>query len=198
MSKSLGNFYTLRDLLNRGYKPTAIRYLLLSTHYRQQLNFTFDALEAAGNAVQRLNDFMALLREKTEEGSEHPIVKSLVDNVAEEFEAAMDDDLNISAALAAIFEFIKAIYKLEEEREVLLNKKDAELCIEQMLKFDTVLGVISAKEFVLDKETEELIAQREHARLHKDFKKADEIREELRRRGIILEDTAKGVRWKRA
>lgn len=191
MSKSLGNFYTLRDLLEKGISPDAIRYLLLSTHYRQQLNFTFEALEAAKNAVTRLNDFVLNLSHVKKEGELDEKVRGIVDNAGQEFIDAMDDDLNISQALAVIFEMIRQINKLE------LTQSDAAFVKAQMLKFDTVLGVLSVEQGVLEEDIKKMIEEREHARLNKDYAKADMIRDTLKEKGIVLEDTPEGVRWKR-
>lgn len=192
MSKSLGNYYTLRDLLDKKHSAKAVRYLLLATHYRQQLNFTLEGLEAAKNAVQRLNDFAVFLRTVKVDGKVK--VRGIVDRYAQEFEGALDDDLGISKALASVFDMVKEIYKVDEDRK--LSKADAELAYDQLLKFDSVLGVIE-QESRIGREIEALITEREHARLQKDFKKADEIRDKLREKGIVLEDTASGVRWKK-
>ncbi len=190
MSKSLGNFYTLRDLLDKGYDAKSIRYLLLATHYKQPLNFMFSGLKSGKRAITRLNDFMRWLEDV--EGEHNPKVEGLIVDAAQKFEGGMDDDLNISEALGAVFEFVKEIYKTK------MNKEDSEKAIKQMIKFDTVLGILDSEKMVLDSEIENLLTEREHARLKKDFGKADEIRDKLRDKGIILEDTPKGVRWKRA
>jgi cysteinyl-tRNA synthetase len=191
MSKSLGNFYTLRDLTDKeGRSPKAIRYLLMSTHYRTPLNFTLEGLEAAENAINRINDFLVMV--KNSKGKEsNPEVGHQIENVKKEFEKAMDNDLNIAQALGAIFEFIKNINKLEG-----MNKRNAEKIAETMNEFDKVLGILE-EESELDKEIIEKIKQREHARNSKDFEAADKIRDELAEKGIILEDTPDGVRWKR-
>ena len=195
MGKSLGNYYTLRDLTAKGYDPNVVRYLLLSTHYRQQLNFTFDGLESVKNAVDRLMNFVYRLKDADGSGCEGKIGESMSD-VQKRFEEAMDDDLNISVALAALFDFVREVNKLMDES--VLGKEEAEEVYGLMMKFDKVLGVIGEikpKE-KLPKEAEELIGKREEARKAKDWKTADKIREELKAMGIMIEDTLHGVKWK--
>lgn len=195
MAKSLGNFYTLGDLTARGYDPNALRYLLLSTHYRQQLNFTFEGLEAAKNAVDRLITFMHRLMDA--DGREcGEKVKELMSEGQRRFEEAMDDDLNISVALAALFDFVREVNRLMDDD--MLSEEEAEEIYELMMKFDKVLGVVGEvrEKEKLPKEADELIRKREEARKAKDWKAADEIREKLKAMGIIVEDTPKGPRLK--
>ncbi|MDH5754531.1 MAG: cysteine--tRNA ligase [Candidatus Bathyarchaeota archaeon] len=195
MAKRLGNFYTLRDLLGKGYDPKAIRYLLMSTHYRQQLNFTFEGLEAAKSAVDRLINFMHRLIDA--DGREcREKIKTLISSMQRRFEEAMDDDLNISVALATLFDFVREVNKLMDDN--MLSRKEAEKVCKLMMRFDKVLGVIGKvkKEEKLPKEAEELIRKREEARKAKDWKTADKIREQLKAMGIIIEDTPQGVKWK--
>ncbi len=191
MSKSLGNFYNLRDILDKGYHPLAVRYLLLSTHYRQQMNFTFAGLDAARNSLQRIWDFMKKLDECSGKGKD---VSSLLRKAKESFTKCLDDDLEISGALAVLFELIKDINSVMPE----LSKKDAASIKELMHDFDRVLGFIVVKEEKIGSDIQKLVDERESARKSKDFKKADKIRDELKSKGIILEDTPQGVRWKRA
>jgi len=198
MAKSLGNFYTLRDLIAKGYDPIAVRFLLLSTHYRQQLNFTFQALEAAENAVERLLNFMERLKEANGEGTEEALQKLMLET-QRKFEEHMDDDLNIVEALAALFDFVREVNKLMNENKV--SRDEAQKVREFIYKLDKVLGIIKRVEErvpseKLSEEIEELIRKREEARKEKDWKTADEIREKLRRMGVILEDTPEGVKWK--
>ncbi len=195
MAKSLGNFYTLRDLIAKGYDPKAIRYLLMSTHYRQQLNFTFEGLEAAKNTLDRLTNFVYRLMDADGRGCGEKI-RGLMSDVQRRFEEAMDDDLNISVALAALFDFVREVNKLFDDN--VLSKEEAEEVYEVMMKIDKVLGVIDEikRKEKLPKEAEELIREREEARKAKDWEAADKIREQLRSMGIIIEDTPQGVKWK--
>lgn len=198
MAKSLGNFYTLRDLTAKGYSPLAVRFLLLSTHYRQRLNFTFQALKAAENAVERLLNFMERLNEADGAGTDG-LLKNLMQKTQIRFEKYMEDDLNIAEALAVLFNFVREVNKLMDENKV--SRSEAEEVRQLMYKLDKVLGVIEKAEKLfkkeeLPKELQELIQKREEARKAKDWKTADEIRERLRKMGIILEDTPLGVKWK--
>ena len=196
MSKRFGNYYTLRDLLAKGYDPKAIRYLLMSTHYRQQLNFTFEGLEAAKNAVDRLTNFVYRLLDADGEGCGEKI-GSLMESVQKRFEEAMCDDLNIAVALAAIFNFVREVNKLMDDNK--LSRGEAEQVYELMMRFDKVLGVIGEvkkEEEKLPKEAEELIRKREEARKVKDWETADRIRERLKAMGVIVEDTPQGVKWR--
>jgi len=195
MAKRLGNYYTLRDLLTRGYDPKATRYLLMSTHYRQQLNFTFNGLEAAKNAVDRLKNFMYRLINADGKGCREK-VKTLQTDVQRRIEGAMDDDLNMSVALAALFDFVREVHKLLDDD--MLSKEEAEEIYELIMKFDRVLGVIGEvrKEEKLSREAEELIQKREEARKAMNWETADRIREKLRAMGVIIEDTPQGVKWR--
>lgn len=198
MGKSLRNFYTLQDLLNKGYTPMTVRYFLLSTHYRKQFSFTFEGLEAAKNALQRLCDSMARLEEvKDSEDSED--VKELIAKTRKAFEDAMDDDLDVSKTLATMFNLVKDVNTLIDEKK--LDKSGAEQVKDLMMDFDKVLGVLGdfwkRKEEKLSEEVEELIRKREEARKAKDWKTADAIRTRLQSMGIILEDTPEGVKWKK-
>ena len=196
MSKRFGNYYTLRDLLAKGYDPKAIRYLLMSTHYRQQLNFTFEGLEAAKNAVDRLTNFVYRLLDADGEGCGEKI-GSLMESVQKRFEEAMCDDLNIAVALAAIFNFVREVNKLMDDNK--LSRGEAEQVYELMMRFDKVLGVIGEvkkEEEKLPKEAEELIRKREEARKVRDWETADRIRERLKAMGVIVEDTPQGVKWR--
>ncbi|MEM4336779.1 MAG: cysteine--tRNA ligase [Candidatus Woesearchaeota archaeon] len=192
MSKSLGNFYTFRDVIKKGYNPGAVRYLLLATHYRQQLNFSFRALESAEEAVNRINNFVYSLKIH-EKGEENSVVESLIKNTKENFEKNMDNDLNISPALAAIFEFIKEINNAMQDKK--LSKRQAQQCIDLVMEFDKVLGVVKEKSLEIPEEAKKLIKEREEARKAKDWKKADELRIKLKEMGIQLIDTAEGTKW---
>ncbi|MEM4244537.1 MAG: cysteine--tRNA ligase [Candidatus Bathyarchaeia archaeon] len=195
MSKKLGNFYTLRDLLKRGFDPIAIRFLLMSTHYRAQLNFTFEGLNAAHAAVERLRNFMRRLQEADGKGSGGKAA-SLMGEAEARFTEAMDDDLNISVALSALFDFVREVNALLDAN--LVSRKEANEISGFMRRLDKVLGVIGEvkTEEALPKEVEELIKEREEARKTKDWARADALRLKLREMGVIIEDTPQGVRWR--
>lgn len=194
MSKSKGNFYTLRDLVSMGWRPIAIRYLLLSTHYRNLLNFTFDGLSQAEQTLQRIeNFFLEFESAKTVEFS-NPEIKELIEEAEKGFREGMDDDLNISIALSAIFELIKKLNKIIKEKPI--SAGDKEHTMDFFRKIDSVLAILPSIKKELPEEIMKMIEEREEARKRKDFAKADRIREELRKIGIILEDTKEGVRWK--
>jgi len=195
MGKSLGNYYTLSDMIAKGYEANALRYVLLSTHYRQQLNFTFEGLEAAKNAIERLLNFVRRLMQADGKGCGEKI-KQLMDRVQKDFEEAMDEDLNIGPALAALFDFVRDVNKLMDDN--MLSREEAQEVYKLMMRFDKVLGVIgeAKKEEKLPKEAEELIQKREEARKAKDWKAADKIREQLKAMGVIIEDTPQGVKWR--
>jgi cysteinyl-tRNA synthetase len=195
MSKKLGNFYTLRDLLGKGYDPIAIRYLLLSTHYHAQFNFTFEGLDAAKSAVERLRNFVRRLQEADGKGSQGK-VDSVVHAVQTDFGCAMDDDLNISVALGALFDFVRDVNGLLDAGVV--SKDEADLVVGVMQGFDAVLGVIGDVEQkeALAKEAADLIRKREKARKAKDWAAADALRTRLREMGVVVEDTSQGVRWR--
>lgn len=196
MSKSKGNFFTFRDLREQGYSALAIRYLLLSVPTRKQLNFTFEGLKGAEATVERLRNFQALVRETKAAASSTGNASSAVQKARSEFEAAMDDDFNTAAALAAIHDMVREVNSLvatgdlcEAERGLVLDAIDA---------FDSVLGIFDRGSLqTLETEIELLIEERQEARRRRDFARSDAIRDELIERGIVLEDTKDGVRWKR-
>ena len=196
MSKSLGNFYTLRDLLEKGYSPRSIRYVLLATHYRQKLNFTFESLKAAENSIKRIDEFMVKLKEiKTEKNNKEIYV--LIEKAKSDFEDAMDDDLNVSIALSVVFDFVKKINTFIMNENI--SKKDAEKAIKLMHDFDSVFGILKKQEKgEISKEIEQLIEKRQEARKNNDYELADKIRDQLKEKGIILKDTKDGVRWEKA
>jgi len=194
MSKRFGNFYTLRDLISKGYDPIIIRYLLLSTHYRQQFNFTFEGLEAAKSAVDRLRNFIRRLHDADGKDSQGTTA-TLIAKLEACFGGSMDDDLNIGIALASLFDFVREINNLLDSNKV--SKVEAYEVYNSMLKIDAVLGVIGKVEIeeALPTEIDVLVQKREQARKDKNWKEADDIRMQLKARGIILEDTVQGVRW---
>lgn len=195
MAKKLGNFYTLRDLLAKGYDPIAIRNLLLSSHYRAQFNFTFEALDAAGAAVERLRNFVRRLQCAQGEGSGGKVAE-LLREVQKGFGEAMDDDLNVSVALAVLFDFVREVNVLLDSGVVSTSEADEVVAV--MERFDSVLGVVGKVEVeeALPKEAAELLARREEARKAKDWATADALRAQLNELGVIVEDTSQGVRWR--
>ncbi len=203
MAKSLGNFYTLKELVESGRDPRAIRYLLLSVHYRQKLNFTFEALEAAGAGLARVDDLRLRLQSAAEGEGERGDVVALTAALREEFAAALSEDLNTSGALGALFKFVKAVnVAVDEER---LGSGDRERVTAALADVDRVLGVLDAAEWQRgepsgpsDADVERLIEERQAARKGRNFARADEIRGQLLEQGVVLEDTAGGTRWKRA
>ncbi|MBI3036439.1 cysteine--tRNA ligase [Candidatus Woesearchaeota archaeon] len=199
MSKSLGNFYTLRDVLAKGYSPVAVRYLLLSTHYRQQLNFTFEGVDAAKAAIERLNELIRRLQGLKNSDENKKTLSTLKNEVKEGtriFEAAMDDDLNISEALAAVFDFVKTVNASVDSGA--MGKESAAEALSFLKNVDSVLGVMSfAAEEDLPKELTKLIEERERLRKEKKFAEADKIRAKLQEKGIQLDDTPEGVKWKK-
>ncbi|MCJ7459594.1 MAG: cysteine--tRNA ligase [candidate division Zixibacteria bacterium] len=194
MSKSLGNFYTLRDILEKGYSPMSIRYLLLATHYRQQLNFTFEGLDGAKNALQRLYDFMDRLKSIKSQKS-HPEVAEILNEAQSGFEESFDDDLNTSSALGKIFDLVKEINRFIDEGD--FSSQDAEKTLALMQRFDSVLGILKREELKLDEKITELIRKRNQARREKKWEEADRVRKEIESLGIILEDTPEGTKWKK-
>lgn len=194
MSKSLGNYFTLRDILDKGYPGMAVRYLLISTHYRQQLNFTFDGLDAARSALTRYNDFLTRLEEYAG-GESDGSAKSLIETVKSGFEKALDDDLNASGALGAIFDFVRDMNRLMDSHG--LSHDERKTAINRMKLIDTVLNFKASEAGAVDDEVEALIQKRTEARQNKDWGLADKIRDDLLAMGIILEDGSGGVKWKR-
>ncbi|HEY3999876.1 MAG TPA: cysteine--tRNA ligase [Candidatus Xenobia bacterium] len=197
MSKSTGNFYTLRDLLDKGYSATAIRYVYVSSQYNRPLNFTLDDLSAKSRAVQGLMDFLRRLRDWKGAGGVSEEFKGLLNLARTGFEAAMDDDMNTPEALEALFILEREINK----RQVDMTEAEAKAALDFYLDVDRVLGlkletVLKAES--LDVRIQGLVDEREAARKAKDWKKADQLRDALKAEGVVLEDTPQGVRWKKA
>jgi cysteinyl-tRNA synthetase len=194
MSKSFNNFYTLRDVVEKGYHSIAVRYLLMATHYRQQLNFTFDGLVAAKNGLERYNDFYNNLCDYPG-GKSSGEAKAVVDKMLSGFETSLDEDLNISPALGEVFDFIREINRLKAEDK--LSVEEREYALAAFKRVNGVLGFLIQKEVDSDKEIDDLIAGRAAAKKNRDFGLADKIRNQLLEKGIALEDTPTGTKWKR-
>jgi cysteinyl-tRNA synthetase len=202
MSKSLGNFYTLRDLLAMGYTPEVIRYQLAAVPYRKKLNFTFDGLKAAATSIDRLRNYkLRLETAKLAEG----VNEKLIDRTAaatKAFDEALDDDLNTAEALAAAFEYVRDTNTAMDAGEFLSGNTTAAL--EFLERFDSVFDVLKKSPYanvsdaLFDADVEAKIAERTVAKKSKDFARADQIRRDLLEMGVIIEDTKEGVRWKRS
>ncbi|MGZ4849945.1 MAG: cysteine--tRNA ligase [Candidatus Bathyarchaeia archaeon] len=195
MAKRLGNFYTLRDLLAKNYDPISIRYLLMSTHYRQQFNFTFEGLESAKKAVDRLRNFVRRLHDVDQGKDSKGTVAVFVEKLVACFGGSMDDDLDIGTALASLFDFVREINNLLDENKV--SKAEAAQVGALMMQIDEVLGVVGKVEVeeAFPADIDALIQKRKEARKTKNWREADAIRTQLKGMGIVLEDTAQGVRW---
>jgi cysteinyl-tRNA synthetase len=196
MSKSLGNFYTLRDLLNKGYTGVQVRYMLLQTHYKTQLNFTFSGLEAVKHSQQRLNDFIQRLLDIKTLGN-IGAVDPLLNKTLKTFAEALADDLNISEALASLFELVREVNALCDHQKIL--KGDAEKVIHLLRRLDQVLGLLSFEKNSEDipVELHQALDKRNQARKEKNWALADNLRDYILNHGFIIEDTPSGARLKR-
>ncbi len=198
MSKSLGNFYTLRDVLEKGWPPEAVRYLLASVPYRKQLNFTFDGLKSAQTAIERLRNYrLRLDTERFADGASEKMAER-TSSALVRFEQSLDDDLNTAEALGAIFEFIRDTNTAMDQGE--FRQGNVAAAQDLLARFDGVFDVLRptvAAGSLTDAEVDARIAERNAARKSRDFAKADQIRKDLLEKGIILEDAKDGVRWKR-
>lgn len=193
MSKSLGNYFTLRDLLAKGYEPLAVRYLLLSTHYRKRISLTFEVLDAAAAAATRLTDFYRRALEYDGDGRDD--LAGEVDAAAATFESSLAADLGIAEALAAVFDLVTAANRAMDRGE--LSAAGRRKLLATLDSFDRVLDVFRPTPWAPGEEIEKLIAEREEARRAKDYARADAVRDKLSALGVVLEDTREGVRWKR-
>ena len=201
MSKSLGNFRTVRQI-GEQYDLQVLRFFMLNAHYRSPLNFSADLMEAAKNSLERILEAAGKLSDRKDNGAAENITEEELALLKEaegfvtKFEDAMDDDFNTADALAAIFELVKFANTNVDENS---SREFAGGLYEELFKLSDVLGLkIEKKEEILDKEIEDLIQERQAARKAKDFQRADEIRDELLKKGIILKDTREGVKWQRA
>ena len=196
MSKSRGNQYTLRDLMEQGCNPLAVRYLLQSVHYRKQLNFTFEGVKRVESALRRISDFLLHVGEVPDDRSENTDLTKQVAQTLSDFLAGMDDDLNTSIALGALFDLIRSTNILLDRREVGAANRDQ--IIQLFGEANKILAVFETREqAVVDEEITRLIEEREEARRQRDFQRADEIRDLLLEKKIVLEDTRAGTRRKK-
>lgn len=193
MSKSLGNFFTLRDLLEKGYSGAEVRYLLMSTHYRTQLNFTLEGLSAARQSLQRLEDFVHRLRQ-VQNGKG---LSSQIEETKTRFKAALADDLNISVALAALFDFVRHVNGEIDRQE--LSQEGASQVLAFLKDIDHVLGAIplEEREEEVPTDIQEAFAKREEARAQKNWAEADKERDYIQSKGYIIEDSPSGSRVKK-
>ncbi len=195
MSKSLGNFYTLRDLLARGYTGQQVRYVLLQTHYRTQLNFTFEGLDAAASSLQRILDFIDRMK-SIRSNSIDEKAYSVALKMKEDFQKALGDDLNISAALSVFFEAIREINTLCDQGQV--GKDAALMILNTVYELDTVLGILDlTEEEEIPEVLQDALAKRQKARLEKNWALADECRNFIAQQGYKIEDSPEGARLKK-
>jgi cysteinyl-tRNA synthetase len=223
MSKSEGNFYTLRDLLLKGYKASAIRMALISVPYRHQLNFTFDGLLDATSAIDRLRTFKQRLMDAKVETGTNAALQDAARQAKSEFMAALANDLNTAEARAPIFDLIRTANTAIDQGQLYAGDRDAILDV--LTAFDAVFDVLEdrdaeptrralewaeqagrmsdvapellARQGLTDEGIEALVAERTQAKKQRNFVRADQIRNELAEKGIIIEDSKDGVRWKR-
>jgi len=226
MAKSAGNFFTVRDLVLMGHKPSSIRFLLMSVPYRKQLNFTFDGLTQAANSVERLRNFKRRLETSQFPAGANPATFELAEKASTEFRAGMEDDLNTARALGAIFDLVRDANAAADNGQV--HQDDVPKLLKVLEQFDEIFAVLqdddaakvratvdwaksegnadrisaAAEELakaasLSDADVEKLVAEHSQARKTRDFARSDAIRDQLAENGIILENTKDGVRWKR-
>jgi cysteinyl-tRNA synthetase len=196
MAKSAGNIARVGDLLDAGVSPRALRYALLSVHYRARLDYSDESLAAAGAAVARLDAAVAALEGYREEGADDAGLPAVLEDARTAFGAALDDDLNISAGLAAVFDLVRELNRRIEARS--LSTADAASALATLRDLDRVVGVLPDEApDDLDPETAAMLEAREAARAARDWASSDRLRDELADRGIAVEDTRDGQRWRR-
>src|SRR5579862_2981318 len=198
MSKSLGNYHTLRDVLGRGFAPEAVRYLLASVPYRKQLNFTFQELKSAATAIDRLRNYKMRLDQATFPAGSNEKLLERTAAASRAFGESLDDDLNTAEALAAIFEYVRETNTAMDAGE--FRAENAGPAAALLERFDSIFDVMrpTAKDgSVSDEQIEALIVERGQAKKARNFARSDQIRDELAAQGVLLEDTKDGVRWKR-
>ncbi len=199
MSKSLGNFFTVRDVLKE-FDGEVVRFFMLSAHYRSPINFSKDLIEQAKTGLERIYNCvenLEFLKQNSQNGNVSPKVSEMVEKCKNAFCEAMDDDLNTGLAIASLFDFVRDINS-EFNSTSTQSHEDLQACIDLLKELGGVLGILQKTESnSIDNEIEELIAKRQEARKNKNFALADEIRDNLKAQGIVLEDTPNGVKWKR-
>lgn len=195
MAKSLGNYYTLRQLIEMGYDPVAIRYLLISAHYRAQLNFTFEGLKQAAASLQRLQSFYDRVRNISAYNTHSQELERLTEALLKKFEESMDSDLNTPVALASVFDYIREANRLLDSGK--FSERNRQHVLDALEKIDSVLSVMRSAELETSPEIETLISKRNEARAKKDWALADKIRAEILAKGYVIEDTPAGTRAKK-
>jgi cysteinyl-tRNA synthetase len=210
MSKSTGNYYTLRDLFAKGHRPSSIRFLLLSVPYRRQLNFTMDGLQQAASSVERLRNFKSRVEAGRFSAGDAPEIAARIQAREDEFDEGLSDDLNTAQALAAVFDLVRDINTAIDRGE--FRQSNVPIVLAALRKFDEILAVLEdtddaklqalgfsqKRSGISDAEIEALVNERQEARRARNFKRGDEIRAQLAASGIILEDMKDGsIRWKR-
>ena len=208
MSKSVGNFFTLRDLLLKGHKPSSIRFLLASVPYRKQLNFTFDGLKQAAHSVERLRNFKSRVKMAQFAPGRNQAIHDLAEQAKQQMCAGLEDDLNTAQALAAVFDLVRDANAAADRDE--LRQEDKAPLLETLRQFDEIFAVLKdddaekmqrfagpSSTMLPDEDVERLIAERTTAKKARDFARADAIRQQLADAGIVVEDTKDGIRWKR-
>lgn len=195
MAKSLGNIARVGDVLDSGVSPRALRYALIAVHYRAANNYSDDSLAAAAAAVDRLDAIVGALTLYREDRPDAPDLAEALAAADRRFSEALDDDLNVSAALAVVFDLVRDLNRRIDER--MLSTADAGRALETFRSFDSVLAVLPDAADELDRETRQMLEARATARAGRDWAESDRLRDELARRGIAVEDTRDGQRWRR-